>query len=64
MFPRDKLEELGAEIERLEDTFEFSPLSEMDGALSKLLTSVDDAIRPCDDVSKSEEIEENSSILR
>lgn len=60
---RDKLEEFSTEIERLEDIFEFSPLSEMDGTLSKLLSSVDDGILPSDDGIKSDKMEDNSTLL-
>ncbi|XP_053386913.1 synphilin-1-like isoform X2 [Mercenaria mercenaria] len=60
---RDKLEELRGEIERLEDTFEFSPLSEMDDALLKLFSSIDDVILPTDDQINRGEIDENGSKL-
>ncbi|XP_060602722.1 synphilin-1-like isoform X2 [Ruditapes philippinarum] len=60
---RDKLEELRGEIERLEDTFEFSPLSDMDDALQKLFSSIDDVILPSGDVINGEGIDANSSKL-
>ena len=39
---RNKLDELAGEIERLEDTFEFSPLEDLDVILSRVLDALED----------------------
>ena len=51
---RDKLDELAGEIERLEDTFEFSPLEDIDTILSRVSQSLDESLS---DVSASNEPE-------
>ena len=40
---RNKLDELAGEIERLEDTFEFSPLEDLDVILPRVLEALEDA---------------------
>ena len=41
---RDKLDELAGEIERLEDTFEFSPLDDLDNILSRVMQALEDSL--------------------
>ncbi|KAL4216691.1 hypothetical protein ACF0H5_024414 [Mactra antiquata] len=65
---RQKIDELRAEVECLEDTFEFSPLVELDSALSKLLVPLDEIIGSQSDDIKLDDFEtlskeDNCSVL-
>ncbi|KAK3577367.1 hypothetical protein CHS0354_008463 [Potamilus streckersoni] len=57
-----KLNEFKAQIEMLEDTFEFSPLAGIENAIARLLRSMHDAIQTTDSSTEAHENQSSSEI--